>query len=89
MANVHDAVNDIQLRVGYDFQNPGPLLEALRAAGSGLNLSQSHATIDGNKRLAQLGSAAMKMVVLGDWYNSGAARGNPSKSMQDDYSSAS
>ena len=85
MATVHDAVNDIQLRLGYNFQNPGCLLEALKAAGSGLNLSQSHATTDGNKRLAQLGSAAMKMVVLGDWYNSGAARGKLSRSMQDDY----
>ena len=66
MATVHDAVNDIQLRLEYKFQNFDCLLEALRAAGFGLNLSSSHATIDGNKRLAQLSSVAMKMMILGD-----------------------
>ena len=66
MATVHDAVNDIQLRLEYNFQNSGCLLKALRAAGSGLNLSPSHATIESNKRLAQLNSASMKMIVLSD-----------------------
>lgn len=82
MASVYDAVNDMQLQLGYDFQNRNYLLEALRAAGSGLNLSHSHVTVDGNKRLAQLGSVAMRMVILGDWYKSGAARGTLAKSIQ-------
>lgn len=85
MTTVHDAMNDIQLRLEYNFQNPSYLLEALKAAGSGLNLNQSHATTNDNKRLAQLESAAMKMMILENWYNSEAVRGKLSKSMRDDY----
>jgi hypothetical protein len=57
----------------------------LRAARSGLNFSQNHATLDGNKRLTQLESATMKIMVLRDCYGLGIARGKLSKCMQDDY----
>jgi hypothetical protein len=36
----------------------------LRAAGSGYNIYQSRIVVDGNKRLAQLGDAVMKLAVL-------------------------
>lgn len=78
-STIHDIVNEVQLKLGYNFQNPACLLEALKAAGSGLNFNQSHATIDGNKRLAQLGNATIRTVVLAEWYRSGAPRGNPSE----------
>lgn len=50
-------------------------MEALRAAGSGYNLSSRPMPIDGHKRLAQVGDAAIKAAILGDWYHSGACRG--------------
>lgn len=50
-------------------------MEALRAAGSGYNMPQSSNSIDGNKRLAHVGDAVTRAVVLDDWYISGAERG--------------
>lgn len=69
------AVNDVQSILGYQFGNLELLLEALKATGSGLNLLQSRSVMDGNRRLAQVGAAAIKMAVLNNWYHSGNDRG--------------
>jgi len=50
-------------------------MEALRAAGSGYNVNSQPVPIDGNKRLARVGSHIMKTAILSDWYASGAERG--------------
>jgi len=67
------AVNDLQTVLAYQFTNSKYLHEALRAAGSGHGATTS--SIDGNKRLAHLGDAIMKVAVLEVWYASGAERG--------------
>jgi hypothetical protein len=59
----------------YQFTNPRHLLEALRVVGSGYNIYQGRTVIDGNKRLARLEDAVMKLAVLEDWYGSGTERG--------------
>jgi ribonuclease-3 len=51
------------------------MLEALKSAGSGMNLSHLETAKDGNKRLAQVGDAAMKLALLDTWYHSDADRG--------------
>lgn len=60
MASPMTAVNDVQPILGYQFGNLELLLEALKAAGFGLNLLQSRNGIDGNKQLAHVGSAVIK-----------------------------
>jgi len=69
------AVENLQSTLTYQFTNPRHLLEVLKAAGSGQNIDQSRTFIDGNKRLAQLGDAVMKLALLEDWYASGTDRG--------------
>ena len=76
MSTPLNAINDVQAILGYDFRNPQLLLEALKTAGSGFNLRQGSAGLDGNKRVAQVGSAILKLAILDDWYHSGATRGN-------------
>jgi hypothetical protein len=49
-------------------------LERTGPLGSGYNIHQSSLAIDGNKRLAQLGDAIMKLAVLGNWYASASER---------------
>jgi dsRNA-specific ribonuclease len=61
-------VEHLKSTLTYQFTNPRHLLEVLRAAGSGYNIYQSRTIIDGNKRLAQLGDAVIKLAVLEDWY---------------------
>ena len=69
------AVEHVQTFLAYRFNNSSLLLEALRAAGSGYNMNQNRTTIDGNKRLATLGDAIMKIIVLDEWYASPSDRG--------------
>jgi ribonuclease III len=69
------AVEHVQSVIGYRFSDSRLLLEALRAAGSGYNMHPSNIAIDGNKRLATLGDAIMKMAVLDEWYASMSERG--------------
>ncbi|KAI9807672.1 MAG: hypothetical protein M1825_005613 [Sarcosagium campestre] len=51
--------------IGYHFQDPGQLAEALESAGV------HPGRPDGNKRLAQLGDALLKTILLDYWYGSG------------------
>ena len=69
------AVEDIQALLGYRFANLELLLEALKAAGSGLNLGRNPSSSDGNKRIAQVGDGALKLALTTDWYHSENPRG--------------
>jgi hypothetical protein len=60
------AVEHWQSTLTYQFTNPRHLLEGLRAARSGHNIYQSGTVVDGNKRLAPLGDAVMKLAALED-----------------------
>jgi hypothetical protein len=75
VATAPQAVDHLQTVLAYQFANPMYLVEALGAAGSGYNINPNTVAIDGNKRLAQLGDAIMKVVVLDDWYASATERG--------------
>src|SRR5690348_4495763 len=69
-------VEDVENILIYKFGNKSLLLEALKTAGSGFNIGQSRAVMDGNKRLALVGDSAIKMVVLCEWYHSGGNKGS-------------
>ncbi|KAK5077837.1 hypothetical protein LTS08_003325 [Lithohypha guttulata] len=66
--------HDLQETISYQFSNSRYLLEALRTAGAGYHGANSPSAIDGNKRLAHLGEAILKMLLLEDWYMAGANR---------------
>lgn len=68
------SVYDLQHAIHYQFDNPRLLLEALRTAGAGYQTANTQSAIDGNKRLAHLGDAILKMVMPEDWYLTGASR---------------
>ena len=85
MTIVHDAINDIQLRLKYNFQNFDYLLEAFKVVEFDLNFNQNYAITNDNKRLAQLESVAMKMMILENWYNFEIAKDKLSKSIRDDW----
>lgn len=68
-------VYDLQDAIHYQFDNPRLLLEALRTAGAGYHIANTQNATDGNKRLAQLGDAVLRMLLLDDWYLAGAKRG--------------
>lgn len=65
----------IQEVTGYHFANPSLLWEALQAAGSGVLSIGGRAVSEGNKRLALLGDAALKLGLLSDWYEKNQPRG--------------
>ena len=61
--------------IGYSFNDPLILWEALQAAGSGIRSAGDRHFADGNKRLAMLGDAILKLVLVEDWYGSLDVRG--------------
>lgn len=69
------SIHDLQNTITYQFSNTRYLLEALRTAGAGYHGANSQSAIDGNKRLAYVGEAVLKMLLLEDWYVAGADRG--------------
>lgn len=71
MLNVTGEVENI---IGYSFSDPLILWEALQAAGASRAAGSRHFP-DGNKRLAVLGDAILKLVLVSDWYVSADARG--------------
>ena len=78
IAYFEEITSEVEEKLGYPFQNPEILWEALQAPGSiGGNLPGRDLT-DGNKRLALLGDAALKLVLLKRWYREGGSRGESS-----------
>jgi dsRNA-specific ribonuclease len=57
----------IQNAIGYTFSKPGLLREALDTTGL--------RTAESNQRLAMVGDAVLKMILLEDWYASGKVKG--------------
>lgn len=68
-------VAELQNTLTYEFTHSRYLLEALRMPGAGFGNLHGQSNPDGNKRLAQLGDAILRTMVLDDWYANGAERG--------------
>ncbi|MCJ1279640.1 hypothetical protein MMC21_007464 [Puttea exsequens] len=60
--------------IGHRFNDPTILWEALQAAGSGLQSVGTRHFADGNKRLALLGDAVLKLALIDDWYGGVGSR---------------
>lgn len=78
LAYFEEITAEVEEKLGYTFRNRDILWEALQAPNSigsgvpGLDLT------DGNKRLALVGDAALKLVLLKRWYREGGSRGESS-----------
>lgn len=65
----------VEAIIGYNFNDPLILWEALQAASSSVSRAGTRRFPDGNKRLAVLGDAILKLVLVGEWYGSPDVRG--------------
>lgn len=72
MTNMTRGVEKI---IGYDFSDTVILWEALQAAGSTVHSAGTRRFPDGNRRLAVLGDTILKLVLVGEWYESADGRG--------------
>jgi hypothetical protein len=61
--------------IGYEFNDPHVLWEALQLAGSGVSITGMRIVQNGNKRLAVLGDLALDIVLCKKWYDGGESRG--------------
>ena len=61
------ACNAVQLAIGHTFTNTNSLVEALDTTGM--------RTAESNQRLAMLGDALLRLVLLDSWYAGGTAKG--------------
>ncbi len=64
-----------QTILDYQFRNPDYLIEALQAAGSGLQVTGGRPLAEVNKMLAQFGDAVIKVVLLQIWVLTQLSRG--------------
>ena len=62
-------LNDAQGIIGYTFNNHTILWEALQAPGAPVFASEGRDFTNGNKRLALLGDALLRTVLLEGWYS--------------------
>ncbi|KAK6357787.1 hypothetical protein TWF718_002093 [Orbilia javanica] len=71
-----DRVNQasIQNIIGYNFKNIHLLEEALEAAGRAAD-HDAEGSVDGNKRLALVGDAVLRLILVDEWYSSKGSRG--------------
>jgi len=66
---------NVEAMLGYDFMNPNLLWEALQAAGSAVASIGGRRIDEGNKRLAIVGDAAMKLALCDAWFATSRPRG--------------
>lgn len=69
----------LQDKLGYHFINLNLLDEAFIAAGAPVSRSDVEGPIQGNKRLALVGDAVLRLCVLDEWYPNGADTGTAKK----------
>ena len=74
-AQMSDRTHGVEVIIGYNFDDPLILWEALQAAGSIVRSAGTRRFPDGNKRLAVLGDTILKLVLQQEWYDSGEIRG--------------
>jgi ribonuclease-3 len=65
----------IKNNLRYHFQDPALLQEALLAAGATENRAEIEGPKQGNKRLALVGDAALRLAVLDKWFQNKASTG--------------
>jgi hypothetical protein len=75
MAVASIAITSVEDILGYRFTDTNCLWEALNAPGSGVSAAGNRRFSDGNKRLALKGDAAIRNVIVEDWFPTNLPRG--------------
>ena len=70
-----NAVQGVEAIIDYHFIEPLILWEALQATGNGISSVGTRSFADGNKRLALVGDAILKVALLEEWYAGTESRG--------------
>ncbi|KAL2040771.1 hypothetical protein N7G274_006229 [Stereocaulon virgatum] len=76
-------IRGVENIIGYKFNDPLILWEALQPAGSGVTFAGSRRFLEGNKRLAMLGDAVLNVALLDDWYGGAGSRRQATAILQD------
>lgn len=69
------SITKVEDILGYTFTDRNCLWEALQAPGSGILVAGTRQIYDGNKRLALKGDAAIKNIIIEDWFSTDLPRG--------------
>lgn len=75
-------IEGAQNAIGYHFKVSQLLWEALSAPGTIWDLDRPGPAVDTQRRLALLGDAVIKLILIEDWYPKGDPRGIFMLSMQ-------
>lgn len=70
-----NAITSVEAVLGYTFTDRNCLWEALQAPGSGVSVAGNRQIPEGNKRLALKGDAAIRNVIIEDWFSTHRRRG--------------
>lgn len=68
-------LESLQAELQYHFNNANLLEEALTAAGAAVSDLEVNGPVSGNKRLALIGDAVLRLSVLDEWYPGGGSTG--------------
>jgi ribonuclease-3 len=68
-------IQGLEFVIKYTFNDKSILWEALQAPGSGVRYAGAREIPDGNKRLALVGDAVLKFIMVTDKYALGSTRG--------------
>lgn len=61
--------------IGYQFKDLDILKEGFVAAGASSAVKDTHVSLEGNKRLAFVGDAVLRLIVADEWFPSGTSTG--------------
>jgi ribonuclease-3 len=67
--------NSIEDQVDYHFHDSTLLKEAFLASGASVSSVEIEGPVKGNKRLALVGDAVLRLAVLDEWFESGTSTG--------------
>ncbi|KAK6498286.1 hypothetical protein TWF506_004525 [Arthrobotrys conoides] len=71
----------VQKIIGYNFKRIHLLAEALEAAGRAVD--HDTGSVDGNKRLALVGDAVLRLILVDEWYSSKGSREGADKMLKE------
>ena len=76
MADMVTSVHGVEHIIGYQFNDPSMIWEALQAAGSPVLRIGNRRLVEGNKRLAVLGDKVLDLALAEAWHEGNTARGS-------------
>ncbi|KAJ9213001.1 hypothetical protein DTO166G4_5331 [Paecilomyces variotii] len=69
--------------IGYQFKDLDILKEGFVAAGASSAVKDTHVSLEGNKRLAFVGDAVLRLIVADEWFPSGTSTATANKLLEE------